>query len=85
MDCKNFEGSDERKASIQREYADRNHIKQGASIIHNNATGSLGYNYSLMRRKRSHEDVLGDRINSEGGVSEAQFRQVCSEYFIIIK
>ncbi|TVU32592.1 hypothetical protein EJB05_24329 [Eragrostis curvula] len=76
MDCKNFEGSDERKASIQVEYAsDRNHIKQGASIIHNSTTGTSGYNYSPMRRKRTYEDALGGKLNTEGVMSEAQFRQ----------
>ncbi|CAN6243903.1 unnamed protein product [Urochloa humidicola] len=76
MDCKNFEGSEERKASIQGDYAsDGNQIQQAASMAINGAIGSSGYNSSPVRRKRSHEDALGARINSEGSMPETQFQQ----------
>ncbi|XP_062223540.1 protein tesmin/TSO1-like CXC 5 [Phragmites australis] len=77
MDCKNFEGSEERKALIQGDYvSDRNHIQQAASIALNGTIGSSGYNCSPVRRKRSHEDALGGTIKREGSLSEAQFQQV---------
>ncbi|CAN6237823.1 unnamed protein product [Urochloa humidicola] len=76
MDCKNFEGSEERKASIQGDYAsDGNQIQQGASVAINGTMGSSGYNCSPVRRKRSHEDALGARINGEGSMAETQFQQ----------
>ncbi|CAL5022652.1 unnamed protein product [Urochloa decumbens] len=76
MDCKNFEGSEERKASIQGDYAsDGNQIQQAASIAINGNIGSSGYNCSPVRRKRSHEDALGARINVEESMPEAQFQQ----------
>jgi len=74
MDCKNFEGSEERKALIQGDYAsDGNQIQQAASVALNGTIGSSRYNCSPVRRKRSHEDALGPRINSEGSMPETQF------------
>ena len=79
MDCKNFEGSEERKALIQGDYAsDGNQIQQAASVALNGTIGSSRYNCSPVRRKRSHEDALGHRINSEGSMPETQFLKVCS-------
>ncbi|CAN6231230.1 unnamed protein product [Urochloa humidicola] len=75
MDCKNFEGSEERKASMQGDYAsDGNQIQQAASVAINGTIGSSLYNCSPVRRKRSHEDALGARINSEGSMPETQFQ-----------
>jgi len=40
MDCKNFEGSEERKALIQGDYAsDGNQIQQAASVALNGTIG----------------------------------------------
>ncbi|WVZ76927.1 hypothetical protein U9M48_024845 [Paspalum notatum var. saurae] len=76
MDCKNFEGSEERKVSIQGDHAsDRNHIQQAANVALNNTSGSSGSNFSPLRRKRYREDALGVKINSEGSMLETQFQQ----------
>jgi hypothetical protein len=81
MDCKNFEGSEERKALVQGDYAsDGNQIQQAARVGINGTIGSSGYNHSPVRRKRSHEDAVGIRINSEGIILETQFQQVCSNF-----
>lgn len=76
MDCKNFEGSGERKTLIQGDHAsDRNHIQQATNVALNSTIGPPGSNCSPVRRKRSHEDVLGVKINSEGIRPVTQFKQ----------
>ncbi|KAL6888116.1 hypothetical protein ACP4OV_009142 [Aristida adscensionis] len=76
VECKNFEGSEERKALTQGENAsDRNHTQQGVNIALNSTIGSSGYNYSPVRRKRSHEDAVVNRLNCEGSMSDTQFQQ----------
>lgn len=67
MDCKNLEGSEERRALVQGDNAsDRNNIQQAANTALNGAIGSSGYKCSPGHRKISPEDSL----------SEAQFQQV---------
>ncbi|CAM0945877.1 unnamed protein product [Alopecurus aequalis] len=67
MDCKNFEGSEERRALVQGDNAsDRNNIQQAANTTLNGAIGSSGYKCFPGHRKISPEDSL----------SEAQFQQV---------
>uniref|UniRef100_A0A0D9YQC4 CRC domain-containing protein n=1 Tax=Oryza glumipatula TaxID=40148 RepID=A0A0D9YQC4_9ORYZ len=70
QDCKNFEGSEERKALVQMKNAsDRNHIQEAANFALNGATGSLGYKSSPVRRKKYQENSLGEQI-----LPEAQFQ-----------
>lgn len=77
QDCKNFEGSEERKALVQMKNAsDRNHIQEAANFALNGATGSLGYKNSPVRRKKYQENSLGEQI-----LSEAQFQPVCSNWY----
>lgn len=67
MDCKNFEGSEERRALVQGDNtSDRNNIQQAANTALNGAIGSSGYKCSPARRKISQEDSL----------PEMQFQQV---------
>lgn len=77
MGCKNknSEGDEERKNS---EHAsDRNHIQQAANVALNGTVGSSGYICSPVNRKRSHEDALGVRIQSEGSMPKTQYQLVC--------
>lgn len=67
MDCKNFEGNEERRALVQGDNAsDRNNILQVTNTAVNGAIGSSEYQCSPGHRKISPEDSL----------SEAQFQQV---------
>ena len=78
MHCKSSEGNEDTETSIHRDHAsDRNHIQQAANVAFNGTVGSSGYICSLSR-KRSHEDALGVRINSEGSMPKTQYQQVCS-------
>jgi hypothetical protein len=71
MDCKNFEGNEERRALVQGDNAsDRNNILQVTNTAVNGAIGSSEYQCSPGHRKISPEDSL----------SEAQFQQVCSKW-----
>uniref|UniRef100_A0ACD6A0N7 Uncharacterized protein n=1 Tax=Avena sativa TaxID=4498 RepID=A0ACD6A0N7_AVESA len=60
VDCKNFEGSEELKAIIEGENASD---RQAANVSVNGATGSSGYKYSPVRRKRHPEDPFGSEAN----------------------
>ena len=63
MDCKNFEGSEELHAIIQRDNAyDKNNIQQATNVTLNGAIGSSGYKYSLVRTKGHPEDHLGPQV-----------------------
>ncbi|XP_066370068.1 protein tesmin/TSO1-like CXC 5 isoform X1 [Miscanthus floridulus] len=76
MDCKNFEGSEELRSTIQGDNScDRNNIQQAANVALNGAIGSSGYRFSPARRKRPPEDPHYQRLNVEGSMMQTQFQE----------
>ncbi|KAL2346915.1 hypothetical protein Fmac_000915 [Flemingia macrophylla] len=57
MDCKNFEGSDERRAILQREY-NIVRIKQAANAVNTGVVGSSGYGTHITPKKRKFQEMF---------------------------
>ncbi|KAL6845527.1 hypothetical protein ACP4OV_025022 [Aristida adscensionis] len=65
MDCKNFEGSEERRALFQGDHKNPIHMQQAANAAVNGAIGVTGYPSPSTSRKRKHIDPSLDHLNKE--------------------
>jgi hypothetical protein len=65
MDCKNFEGSEERKAFSQGDQKNAIHMQQAANAAVNGAIGVTGFPSPSASRKRKHIDPSLERSNKE--------------------
>jgi len=78
MDCKNFEGSDERRAIFHKDY-NLVHIKQAANATISRVAGSSGYGTHLTPKKRKiHEMFPGKSAMDQTDNITAQYQQVIS-------
>uniref|UniRef100_A0A0R0JDR8 CRC domain-containing protein n=1 Tax=Glycine max TaxID=3847 RepID=A0A0R0JDR8_SOYBN len=75
MDCKNFEGSDERRAIFHKDY-NLVHIKQAANATISRVAGSSGYGTHLTPKKRKiHEMFPGKSAMDQTDNITAQYQQ----------
>ncbi|CAN1218760.1 Protein tesmin/TSO1-like CXC 5 [Linum perenne] len=63
MDCKNFEGSEERKAIFCGHSSGSIYVQQAANAAINGAIGSSGYGIPLSSKKRKSNDMHDNGIN----------------------
>ncbi|KAK3165509.1 hypothetical protein QOZ80_1AG0034050 [Eleusine coracana subsp. coracana] len=70
MDCKNFEGSEERKALFQGDHKNAIHMQQAANAAVNGAIGVTGFPSPSASRKRKHIDPSLDSSNKEQVVNK---------------
>ncbi|XVF48576.1 hypothetical protein PTKIN_Ptkin03bG0201600 [Pterospermum kingtungense] len=61
MDCKNFEGSEERRALIHGDPNSMVYVQQAANAAISGAIGSSGYGIPFMSKKRKSEEILFGR------------------------
>ncbi|XP_017409175.1 protein tesmin/TSO1-like CXC 5 isoform X1 [Vigna angularis] len=75
MDCKNFEGSTERRAIFHREYS-LVHIKQGTNAAVTEVVGSSGYRkYITPKRRKIHESFSGKSAADQTVNTTGQYLQ----------
>lgn len=67
MDCKNFEGSEERKALFQGDHKNSIHMQQAANAAVNGAIGAAAFSSPSTSRKRKHIDPSLDHSAKENG------------------
>lgn len=67
MDCKNFEGSEERKALFQGDHKNSIHMQQAANAAVNGAIGAAAFSSPSASRKRKHIDPSLDHSAKENG------------------
>ncbi|XP_015689950.2 protein tesmin/TSO1-like CXC 5 [Oryza brachyantha] len=67
MDCKNFEGSEERKALYQGDHKNSIHMQQAANAAVNGAIGAAAFSSPSTSRKRKHIDPSLDHLAKENG------------------
>jgi len=78
MDCKNFEGSTERRAIFHREYNEV-HIKQGTSDAVTEVVGSSGYRNHITPKRRKIQEMFSGKATVDQTVNTtAQYLQVLS-------
>jgi hypothetical protein len=65
MDCKNFDGSEERKALLQGDHKNAIHMQQAANAAVNGAVGVTGFPSPSASRKRKHIEPPLGRSNRE--------------------
>ncbi|XP_062206937.1 protein tesmin/TSO1-like CXC 6 isoform X2 [Phragmites australis] len=65
MDCKNFEGSEERRTIFQGDQKNAIHMQQAANAAVNGAIGVTGFPSPSTSRKRKHIDPSLDHSNKE--------------------
>ncbi|XP_020216191.1 protein tesmin/TSO1-like CXC 6 [Cajanus cajan] len=75
MDCKNFEGSDERRAILHKEY-NLVHIKQASNAANTGVVGSSGYGTRLTPKKRKIQEMFPGKSAMDQTVNMiAQYQQ----------
>ncbi|XP_068483977.1 protein tesmin/TSO1-like CXC 5 [Phaseolus vulgaris] len=75
MDCKNFEGSTERRAIFHREY-NQVHIKQGTSDAVTEVVGSSGYRNHITPKRRKIQEMFSGKATVDQTVNTtAQYLQ----------
>lgn len=81
LDCKNFEGSEDRKILCNGDHGNTlNYIHQTANAAINGAIGSSGYASPESRKRKSHDLLLGIAANQPfHGL--AQLSQVYIRYY----
>lgn len=85
IDCKNFEGSEERKSLFHGDHNNMAYIQQAANAAITGAIGSSGYGSPPVSRKRKGQDLLFGPTAKDPSVHRlAQFQQV-SYLFVSIK
>ncbi|KAL5222241.1 hypothetical protein ABZP36_026954 [Zizania latifolia] len=67
MDCKNFEGSEERRALFQGDHKNAIHMQQAANAAVNGAIGAAAFSSPSTSRKRKHIDPSLDHSAKEHG------------------
>ena len=78
MDCKNFEGSDERIAIFHKDY-NLVHMKQAANATISGAVGSSGYGTHITPKKRKNQEMFPGKSAMDQTVNmTAQYLQVLS-------
>lgn len=76
MDCKNFEGSDERRAIFHEEY-NLVRIKQEANAAISGAVGSSGYGTLITPKKRKIQEIFSGKSAIDQTVHQTtQYQQV---------
>jgi len=78
MDCKNFEGSTERRAILHREY-NLVHIKQGTNAAVTEVIGSPGHINLVTPKRRKIQEMFSGKSTADQTVNTtAQYLQVLS-------
>ncbi|OMO91022.1 hypothetical protein COLO4_18678 [Corchorus olitorius] len=76
MDCKNFEGSEERRALIHGDHNSMAYMQQAANAAISGAIGSSGYGTPLASKKRKGDELLfGVAVNDQSIQEIAQHQQ----------
>ena len=65
MDCKNFEGSEERRSLFQGDHKNSVNMQQATNAAVNGAIGTTGFSSPSTSRKRKHIDPSLDHSNKE--------------------
>jgi len=65
MDCKNFEGSEERRSLFQGDHKNSVNMQQATNAAVNGAIGATGFSSPSTSRKRKHIDPSLDHSNKE--------------------
>jgi hypothetical protein len=65
MDCKNFEGSEERRNLFQGDHKNAINMQQATNAAVNGAIGATGFPSPSTSRKRKHIDPSLDNSNKE--------------------
>ena len=77
MDCKNFEGSEERRALILGDHNSMAYMQQAANAAVSGAIGSSGYGTPLASKKRKTEEILfGLAVKDQSVQKVVQLKQV---------
>lgn len=77
IDCKNFEGSEERRALFHGDHGSNLYMQQAANAALNGAIGPSGFLSSSTSRKRKNQEVLfGTSVRDQPVHRVGQFPQV---------
>lgn len=77
MDCKNYEGSEERQALFHGDHANNIvYIQQAANAAITGAIGSSGYGSPPLNKKRKGQDLLFGSSTKDPGLRLGQLPQV---------
>jgi hypothetical protein len=82
LECKNFEGSDERRALFHGSPHATAYAQQATNAAISGAIGSSGYGTTLASKKRKSEELFGIATKDQPAHSTAKFSQVTFIMFI---
>lgn len=76
MDCKNFEGSEERRALFHDNGNYMAYVQQAANAAISGAIGSSGYGTAVASKKRKQQVSFCTTANNQSNHRNTQFQQV---------